>query len=57
MEFDRNTFCSFFYLQVTLIVPTKFESTDLPVQEKKRTIYNFQEGSHAGHLEFPIRIS
>ena len=36
-------------LQVTLILPTKFESTGLSVQEKKFKI-NFQDGCHLGLL-------
>ena len=35
------------------MLPTKFESIGLLVQEKKRKI-DFQDGSHDGHLGFPI---
>ena len=38
---DRNDFSSFFYLQVTLMLPTKFlESICLSVQEKKQNNNN-----------------
>ena len=42
-----------FDLQVTLMFPTNFESTGLLVQEKTGKI-DFQDGSHGGHLGFPI---
>ena len=40
-------------LQVTPMLPSKFESTGLSVQEKKRKI-DFQDGCHGSHLGFPI---
>ena len=36
------------------MLPTKFESVGLSVQEKKQQIY-FQDGLHGSHLGFPIR--
>ena len=42
-----------FDLQVTLMLPSKFESIGLSVQEKKGKI-DFQDGGHGGHLGFPI---
>ena len=42
---------SIFDIHVTLI--PSFESIGLSVQEKKRKI-DFQDGSHLGHLVFPI---
>ena len=42
-----------FDLQVTKCFLPSFESTGLSVQEKKRKI-DFQDGSHGGHLRFPI---
>ena len=41
-----------FDLQVTPMLPTKFESIGLSAQEKKRKI-DFQDGGHGGHLGFP----
>ena len=35
------------------MLPTKFESIGLLVQEKKQKV-NFQNGGHGGHLGFPI---
>ena len=35
------------------MLPIKFESIGLLVQEKKQKI-NFQNGGHGGHLGFPI---
>ena len=35
------------------MLPSKFESTGLSVQEKKQKI-DFQDGCHGGHLGFPI---
>ena len=40
-------------LQVTLILPMKFESIAPLVQEKKFKI-DFQDGGHGHHLGFPI---
>ena len=40
-----------FDVQVTLMLPTKLESTGLSVQEKKRKI-DFQDGSHGGQNDF-----
>ena len=42
-------------LQVTSILPVKFESIALLVQEKKFKTY-FQHGCQGDHLGFPIRI-
>ena len=42
-----------FDLQVTLMRPTKLESTGLSAQEKMRKM-DFQDGDHGGHLGFPI---
>ena len=47
------TVLAIFDLQVTLMLPTTFESTGLSVQEKKRKI-PFQDGGHGSHLGFPI---
>ena len=44
----------FFYLQVTLMLPTSFESTGLSVQEKKRKEIDFEDGGNGGHLGFLI---
>ena len=44
---EKNYF--FFYLQVTTMLPTKFKSVGLSVQEKKRKI-DFQDGGHLGFL-------
>ena len=35
------------------MLPTKFRVNWLSVQEKKRKI-DFQDGSHGGHLGYPI---
>ena len=35
------------------MLPTKFQSIGLSVQEKKRKI-DFKDGGHGGHLGFPI---
>ena len=43
-----------FDLQVTLILPTKFQVILPSVQEKKWKI-DFQDGGHSGHLGFLIR--
>ena len=42
-----------FDLQVTKMLPTKFESTGLSVQEKKRKI-DFQDGCNGTHPGFTI---
>ena len=42
-----------FDLQVTPMLPTKFASIGLSVQEKKWKI-DFQAGRHGGHLGFQI---
>ena len=44
-----------FDLQVTSILPMKFESIALLVQEKKFKI-DFQHGCQGDHLGFPIRM-
>ena len=45
-----------FDLQVTSILPTKFESIALLIQEKKFKI-DFQHGCKGDHLGFPIRMT
>ena len=40
-----------FDLQVTQILPTKFQSIGLSIQEKKILKY-FQDDGHGGHLDF-----
>ena len=42
----RNDFSYFFYLLVTLMLPTKF-------RQKQKS--DFQDGGHGGHLEFSIK--
>ena len=42
-----------FDLQVTPMLPTKFKSVGLSIQEKKRKI-DFEDGRHSDQLGFPI---
>ena len=49
--FDCNNF-SYFFLQVIPMLPTKFKSIGISVQKKRKI--DFQDGSHGGHLGFPI---
>ena len=42
-----------FDLQVTPMLPIKFQVNGLLVQEKKQKI-NFEDGGHGGHLGFQI---
>ena len=51
--FTIGMILAIFDLQVTPMLPTKFESTGLSIQEKKRKI-DFQDGCHGSHLGFPI---
>ena len=48
LVFRSEPSLAIFDLQVTPVRPTKFESTGLSVQEKKRKI-DFQYGGHGGH--------
>ena len=51
LDFQSEQFYSFFfffYLQVSPMLPTKFESTGLSVQEKRKI--DFQDGGHLGFL-------
>ena len=53
--FNQNNFTFFFFffdLQVTLMLPTKFQVNWLSGQEKKGKI-DFQDGSHLG---FPTEL-
>ena len=50
LGFQIGTILAIFDLQVTLMLPSKFESIGLSIQEKKWKI-DFQDG---GHLGFPI---
>ena len=54
LEFPIGTILAIFYLQVTPMLPNKFQANRLFVQEKKQNI-DFQDGSHGGHLGLPIR--
>ena len=49
----RTILLFFFYLQVTLILPTKFPAIGPLVQEKRKI--DFQDGHHGDHLGFWIR--
>ena len=53
LGFRIGTILAIFDLQVTPMLPSRFESTGLSVQEKKRKT-DFQDGCHGGHLGFPI---
>ena len=53
--FQIRTILATFDLQVTSILPMKFESIALLVQEKKLKI-DFQHGWQGNHLGFPIRM-
>ena len=53
LRFTIGTILAVFDLRVTPILPTKFQSTGLSVQEKRRKI-DFQDGCHGGHLGYPI---
>ena len=50
LGFPIGTILAIFDLQITPMLPTKFKSTSLLIQEKKRTI----DGHHGRHLGFPI---
>ena len=50
LGFRIGTILAIFYLQSTLMIPSKF---GVSVQEKKRKI-DFQDGGHGGHLGFLI---
>ena len=52
-RFSSQTDFSYFDLQVTLILSTKFRDKCLSVQSKK-SILDFQDGDRVGHLRFPI---
>ena len=54
LEFPIRMILTSVDLQVTSILPMKFESIALLVQEKKFKI-DFQDGRHGHHLGFPIR--
>ena len=57
LGFSIGTILSIFDLQVTPMLPTKFQvcwSIGLSVQEKEQKI-DFQDGCHGRHLGFPIR--
>ena len=51
--FPTRTILAYFDLPVTPILPTKFESIGLSVQEKKQYT-DFQDGHHGGNLGFLI---
>ena len=51
--YDRHDFSYFLIYKSPQCFLPSFESTGLSVQEKKRKI-DFQDGSHGGHLGFPI---
>ena len=50
---DQNDFYHFLIYKSPLCFLPSFESVGRSVQEKKRKI-DFQDGSHGGHLGFPI---
>ena len=50
---DRINFNYFFYLQVTPMLPIKFQVNWFFGLGEAKTI-DFQDGGHGGHLGFPI---
>ena len=49
-----GTILGLFYLQITCYFLPSLESIGISVQEERKT--DFQDGSHGGHLGFPIRM-
>ena len=52
LDFGSERFYFFFDLQVTLMLPTKFR-VSWPFSSGEK-VKNYQDGSHGGHLGFPI---
>ena len=55
LGFPKGTNFAIFDLQVTPMLPSKFQVKWPSVQEKKQKI-DFQDGRHSGHFVFPIGV-
>ena len=53
LDFRSDRFYFFFYVQVTLMLPTKFR-VNWPFSSGEEVKNRYQDGGHGGHLEFRI---
>ena len=53
LGFPISTIIAIFYLQVTLMLPSKF-GVNWPFGSGEEAKKKFQDGGHGGHLGFPI---